>query len=166
MADAHLTVMIALSDPERAEDIAHALANTCRYGGHCHEFYSVAQHSVLVARALPQEFQLWGLLHDASEAYVADVPRPLKLFLPNYRELEDGVMAAVVERFGLSVDMPAEVKRIDNAILATEAAQIMLAPPQEWNLPEAPLDIRIEPWSALTSRRVFLEEFARLTFAS
>lgn len=144
-------------------DIGHALANICRYGGHCREFYSVAQHSVLVCRALPPKWQLWGLLHDASEAYVADVPRPLKLFLPNYRELEDGVMSAITTHFGLDPEMPAEVKRVDNAILATEAEQIMLTPPRAWRLPEPPLNIRIEPWSATSAFRVFMQEFERLS---
>lgn len=147
-------------DEVEIEDIAHALANMCRFAGHCREFYSVAQHSVLVARALPPAARLWGLLHDASEAYIVDVPRPLKPYLPGYREAEDNVMEAIVERFGLTPAMPEEVKRIDNAILADEAAQIMLKPPRDWHLPEPPLGIRIDPWSPQTARRLFLEEFA------
>lgn len=144
------------------EDIAHALSQLCRYGGHCRYFYSVAQHSVLVSRALPDEHKLWGLLHDASEAYVIDVPRPLKPFLTGYREAEDKVMEAIAERYGLSLPMPAEVKRIDSAILADEAAQIMGKPPRDWNLQEPPLGVEISPWSPELARCEFLFEFEKL----
>ncbi|MGK7753745.1 hypothetical protein [Roseovarius sp. C03] len=144
------------------EDIAHALANQCRYAGHCREFYSVAQHSVLVSRAVPAEARLWGLLHDAAEAYLVDVPKPVKPHLVGYEEAERAILYHVALRFNLSPFVPDEVKRADAAILADEAAQIMVPPPDDWRLPEPPLGIAIEPWSPATARRVFLEEFARL----
>ena len=141
-------------------DIAHALANQCRYAGHCRKFYSVAEHSVHVARHLPPEFKLWGLLHDASEAYLVDIPRPIKPALTNYRALEDRVMAAVAEAFGLAGEMPAEVKRADNAILADEAAQLMGNPPKAWGLTEAPLGVTVRCWSPRRARASFLTAFA------
>lgn len=144
-------------------DIAHALSNLCRYAGHCSEFYSVAQHSVLVSRALPRGLRFWGLLHDASEAYLVDIPRPLKPFLTGYHEAEDRVMAAVVHAFRLTpATMPPEVKRVDNAIAADEAAQIMVAPPAAWRLPEPALGIRIRPWSPEAARNAFLADYTRL----
>ena len=143
----------------KIEDIAHALSNLCRYAGHCREFYSVAQHSVLVARALPVELRPWGLLHDASEAYLVDVPRPVKPFLAGYKEAEEAVERAVAEAFGLVWPMPAEVKRVDNAILADEAAQIMVSPPRDWCLLEPALGIDIDPWAPQTAKRRFLEAF-------
>lgn len=145
------------------QDIAHALSNMCRYAGHCTNFYSVAQHSVLVSRALPDKLRLWGLLHDASEAYVVDIPRPLKPSLEGYKAIEDRVMDAVCDAFGLPHGMPPEVKRVDNAILMDEMTQIMSAPPADWNLPEPALGIQIEPWSPETARRVFLAEFSALS---
>ena len=145
-------------------DIAHALSHMCRYAGHCREPYSVAQHSVLVSRALPREFALWGLLHDASEAYVVDVPRPLKPFLQGYEDIEKRVMAAVVKCFGLVPStIPPEVKRVDKAILRDEMRDLMHTSPHVLDLPEPALGIEIAPWTQPTAKRIFLQEYARLT---
>ncbi|MEO1952975.1 hypothetical protein, partial [Thioclava sp.] len=143
----------------KIDDIAHALSNLCRYLGHTRDFYSVAQHSVLVARALPPELRAWGLLHDASEAYLVDVPRPVKPYLTGYREAEEVMERAVADAFDLCWPMPPEVKRVDNAILADEAAQLMTTPPRDWRLQEPPLGISIDPWSPQTAKRRFLETF-------
>lgn len=145
------------------EDIAHALSNMCRYAGHCTRFYSVAQHSVYVSRHLPEDLKLWGLLHDASEAYAVDIPRPLKRFIPGYREIEDRIMSAIAARFGLVGDMPKEVIRVDNAILCDEASQLMLPPPSDWCLPEPPLGIVIEVMDPDEAKWTFLNEFYDLT---
>ena len=144
------------------EDIAHALSLICRFGGHVRAFYSVAQHSVLVARAAPPEHRLRALLHDASEAYVVDVPRPLKPSLAGYKDIERRVTAAICARFGLPCETPPEVKRLDTAILADEAAQLMAAPPRPWSLPEPPLAITIDPWSPEQARSAFLRAFHAL----
>jgi uncharacterized protein len=142
------------------EDIAHSLANICRFGGHCREFYSVAQHSVLVARALAPSARLCGLLHDAAESYLADVTRPVKRHLPDLKEHEARIEAAIFTRYGIPHGMLDEVKRIDNAVLAAEAEQIMLSPPLSWSLPELPLSgLRIEPWGPETAKRMFLAMF-------
>ncbi|WP_319532842.1 phosphohydrolase [uncultured Cohaesibacter sp.] len=142
------------------EDIAHALSNMCRFAGHCMTFYSVAQHSVMVASLLPSDLKLWGLLHDASEAYIVDVPRPLKPYLTGYKDAETAVMRAVVSAFDLSpVEMPKEVKRIDNAILADEAAQLMSVAPMQWTLPEPPTGILIEPWEPAQAYLEFMQAF-------
>lgn len=117
------------------EDIAHALSMLCRFGGHCREFYSVAQHSVLVSLVV-ERFQpdnralhLAGLMHDASEAYLIDLPRPIKRmpgFEP-YRETETRVEWAIRERFGLSFQVPdlLAIKAADQMLLRTECRDLM-----------------------------------------
>jgi hypothetical protein len=159
------------------EDIAHSLAMQCRFAGHCLRFYSVAEHSVLVSRALPPHLKLWGLLHDAAEAYVLDVVRPLKPFLPGYREIEDRVMVAICAHFCLDLDpmtsppaMPSEVKLVDNRILLSERDQNMLPTSHVWGLAQAaagagfgPLDVTLQFWSPYEAERQFLAEFADIS---
>lgn len=140
-------------------DIAHALANMCRYGGHCLRFYSVAEHSVLMARAVSVENRLWALMHDASEAYIVDVPRPLKRFLPSYKVAENGVMQAVCQKFGLPLEMPDEVKAADEAILFTELAQNMAPPPKPWAGQVPPLDVTLRFWAPDEAREQFIATY-------
>ena len=149
----------------KIEDIAHALAMTCRFGGHCTRFYSVAEHSVHAARAASEENKLWALLHDASEAYLADIPRPIKPFILGYKNAERVLEVAIAARFGLPIDMPAEVKAIDAALLATEAAQIMTWPPEPWANMASPLDISLPCWSPDRAEGEFLSMFDGLTLS-
>jgi hypothetical protein len=112
------------------EDIAHALSNQCRFTGHTKYFYSVAQHSYLASLYVPQKWALWGLLHDASEAYLSDMARPIKK-MPEFGEFylaaEDRLMGAVVERFGLEpiLPMPQAVKEVDDLLLGNEILTLM-----------------------------------------
>src|SRR5437868_2917508 len=98
------------------EDIAHALSNLCRFGGHCRRFYSVAEHSILVSRVVPRQHALQGLLHDATEAYMVDVPRPLKVELDNYARIEDLNWRCIAAVFGVPYEMHESVKRADNDV--------------------------------------------------
>lgn len=107
------------------EDIAVPLARLPRYGGHTRDFYSVAQHSVVVSYLVPPPFALEGLLHDASEAYVQDLVTPIKRLLPIYGLLEEHVQSAIAEKFGLVWPFPAAVKRADSVAFLTEYRDLM-----------------------------------------
>ena len=115
---------IDLLEPQKSDisiiDIAHGLSKICRFSGQCNQFYSVAQHSVAVAARLPEELKLWGLLHDASEAYLGDVTRPLKRLLTEYQYLEKKMMAVIAARFSLTLPEPAKVKEVDVLTLKVE----------------------------------------------
>lgn len=111
------------------EEIAHALSNLCRFTGHTSDFYSVAQHSVLVSHLVQPINRKNGLMHDAHEAYVNDISAPLKLLLPDYCELELRVERTVRRAFGLPEVMPREVKNADLVALQTERLSFMPADP-------------------------------------
>lgn len=114
-------------------DIAVALSNQARYAGHTLRHYSVAEHCIILADvALTLELDLdsrrWALLHDAAEAYVLDVPWPLKAagLARDLSRVEQAIMACVVERFGLTPDEPAVVKDLDIEILDQEANALLV----------------------------------------
>lgn len=121
------------------DDIAHALSRICRFGGHCAGFLSVAEHSVHVSRLVPPEFQLDALLHDASEAYLGDMCRPLKRMeeMQAYRDAEQRAERAVAEFFGLTYPMPDVVRRADSERLKVEIATLRDDP-----------DANTPPWQA------------------
>ena len=141
------------------EDIAHALSNICRYTGHTKEFYSVAQHSVLTVDNVPYEDSLAALLHDATEAYLTDISKPLKTLLPQYRELEDKVHKVISEKFGLPNKLPDSVKEADLRLLATEKRDLLIGEPGEWPIIKTvnPYPERIEPWSPKEAETLFLD---------
>ena len=143
------------------EDIAHALAMICRFGGHCSRFYSVAEHSVLIARAAAHEHKLWALLHEAAEGYIGDKIRPLKPYLGGYREAEQKIMRAICVRFNLQLDLPPSIKALDLALLMDERDQAMVEPPQPWDVDVAPLGVTLEFWSPARAKREFLSAFKK-----
>lgn len=155
-------------DPEGSAftigDIAHALANLCRYTGHTRAFYSVAQHSVLVSYQVPSEHALAGLLHDAAEAFIGDVAKPLKRLLPEYQAIEARVEAAVFARFGLPAELPACVHDADLVLLLTEKRDLMPAcRSREWAIEGVrPMERRIWPWAPEQARAAFLQRFEEL----
>jgi hypothetical protein len=113
------------------EDIAHALSMTCRFAGHVNKFYSVAEHSVYVSELCNKENRMAGLLHDASEAYIADIASPFKPFLKNYKELEAGIMKVMAKKFGFEFPFNDDIIQSDVAQLKTEAKALLNNRP-EW----------------------------------
>lgn len=139
-------------DPETIKlmDIAHALANTCRYGGHCLRFYSVAEHAVFVSRRLEAMHAdpatvVAGLHHDDAEAYLMDVPRPFKPLLGDtYSELTRRVDAAIWESLKLPYQYDADfVKEVDNWALFVEADSLLPSRGKNWSYEFAPDTLRI-----------------------
>lgn len=143
------------------EDIAHGLSMNCRYGGHCLRFYSVAEHCVHMAHAAPEGFGLAALMHDASEAYLADVIRPIKARLTNYKAIEADLERMIAQRFGLAWPMPPEVKALDERIIADEKAQAMAPAPIKWTQwQEVPaLGVTLQFWTPEVARDEFLKTF-------
>jgi hypothetical protein len=148
-----------------AIDIGHALSMLCRYGGHVRRFYSVAEHCVLMSYAVAPENALWALLHDATEAYMGDLIRPLKGMMPTYREAEDRLMGVICKRFDLPPDRPAEVKAADNRILRDERAALLGVPPQPWASIEGvpALGVVIHGWTPGRAKRIYLDRLYELT---
>ena len=102
------------------EDIAHALSNLCRFGGHPPKHYSVGQHSVHCCQMIKREHKFAALLHDASEAYMVDIPSPIKRNLANYKEIEDGLMKVIAEVFGFQYPFHKDIHTVDNLMLQIE----------------------------------------------
>ena len=144
------------------EEVAHALSNICRFTGHSREFYSVAQHSVLVSMLVPRPLALWGLMHDAVEAVVGDMASPLKRLIPEYKALEHRCEAVILAGFGLVGDMPAEVKHADRVALRTEQRDVMHKEGGLWTSLEgieAPTWLTVKPWTPDEARRRFLKRY-------
>ena len=170
-----------LQSPHPAEinpvDIAHALSNICRYGGHSKTFYSVAQHSVLVSEivvehwladhgAMPRrDLALAALLHDAAEAYVGDVVKPLKMAISSsYASIERLVEDAIAERFALgNLLRHPLIKSADRIALATERRDLLNPGPFVWTDVPDPLPSIIDAWSPVEAKDRFLARFQALT---
>lgn len=161
------------------ESISHGLSNTCRFSGQCKRFYSVAEHScrisIHVYDILTQEGQLnkkeilkaslWGLLHDASEAFLPDMPSPFKKLpeLTGFRQLEDKIMAMVAQKFNLPLDMPDIVKQCDSRIIVNESSSLMVG---QWPEQDEPLNDDNMPEYGLPptqAKEWFLEIYEHLT---
>jgi hypothetical protein len=152
------------------EDVAHGLSQLNRFVGQTTKPYSVAQHSVLVSQTCPKEFALYGLLHDASEAYTNDVCRVLKLSpgMGIYKWYENLAMSAVCKKFGLLEKEPAEVKTADLVLLLTEKRDLFkntclwAVNKYDGTSHLEPLKKKIRPWTAEEAEEKFLDRFTQL----
>uniref|UniRef100_A0A6M3JGC0 Phosphohydrolase n=1 Tax=viral metagenome TaxID=1070528 RepID=A0A6M3JGC0_9ZZZZ len=141
------------------EDIAHALALTCRFGGHCREFYSVAEHSYRVAMIVDKKDKLAALLHDAHEAYLHDVPRPIKHDIIGYADIADRIQKVIHKSFSAIVYYPDHLKFADDVLLATEARDIMTTT-QDWAELPMSLTLKIQPTNWRLAEKIFLDFYS------
>lgn len=147
------------------EDIAQALSMSCRFSGYVKSFYSVAEHCCHVSDLVwkttkDKQKALDALLHDASEAYLTDVPRPIKGHLTNYMEIEKKAEAVIQDKFNVN-PMCGYIKHIDTHICGTEAAQLFLQVP-DWVSEYEPISIIVKSWSPATAKREFMNRFLNL----
>lgn len=149
----YMNVMEPTEEMICIEDIAHALSHQCRFAGHLSEFYSVAQHSWMCAQVAEEPDKLAGLLHDASEAYLLDIPSPIKKHLSNYKEIEDRLMRLIAKKFGFEYPLSDHIKRIDAMLLEQEWKDYVLR-----ESPDAP-----RPFTHAWAKSKFLNLFSGLT---
>ena len=130
------------------EDIAHALSHMPRFGGQLPYFYSVAQHSIMVAQRVERKDVLAALLHDASEAYMMDIPGPLKDLIPQYKVFESKLMAVIAEKFRFEYPLSDAIKEADKAELEWEWNELMIGGKSAVKLA---IDVRIKFMSVFNS---------------
>lgn len=153
------------------EDIASALSKVCRFAGHIHVFYSVAQHAVNASMIVSEEHALTALLHDTAEAFTNDLPTPLKAAVPVFRDLEVSIESAMAKRFGFQYPLPPEVKLADLQMLALEKHYLKrdttlweVLEGVEW---EHLVDhVALTPWPPDVAEHMFLLRYRGLTEAA
>lgn len=134
-------------------DIAHALSKEQRFGNHLNDNYSVAQHSIICSEMAPVENKFTALCHDFSEAFLKDLPKPIKLKMPEYEKVEDNLMLCLSKKFGFQYPLPERVKEIDLFMLKREWNSLMLSNEKfGWNL-----------MSQSTAKRKFMEAYKKLS---
>jgi hypothetical protein len=143
------------------QDIAHALSMKCRFTGHCRNFYSVAEHSYYVSVLCEKKHAFYGLLHDAAEAYLPDVARPLKDYINGFRQIEDNILAVIYNKYGLKDIFPSEIKEVDTRLCITEGRDLM-PDISDWKIKAKPYDLKIRGFLPSDARSLFLSKFYEL----
>lgn len=149
------------------EDIATALSNVCRFAGHVHYFYSVAQHAVNTSLIVPPEHAFSALMHDTAEAFTNDLPTPLKWAFPVFKELEVQIETAMAKKFGFTFPLSNEVKLADLQMLKIEK-EIVKRDKSRWEMLDGvetdhllPL-VNLRAMSSPQAKKVFLERYYEL----
>lgn len=137
------------------EDIAHSLSLICRFNGHIQQFYSVAEHCVLLSKLVPEEYAYAALLHDAAEAYTGDITRPLRE-LVDIRAIEDRFNDVIREKYRVAVRFDCdEILEADKRLLCTERPELAI-PGVE------PFPIKLNHWTPYQARSAFMLRFFEL----
>lgn len=154
------------------EDIAHALSFQCRYNGHCHAFYTTAEHSMHIADCIARRHKdnpnkkkvnrlvAQALLHDAAEAYVGDMPGPFKAMMPEFDKYEKDLMSKIFTKYKLPKLLNREVKEIDMRILLNEKAVLFPKNTIRWEMEDVvkPLeDVKIMCFTPMDIYPAFLK---------
>ena len=149
-------VNILNPDPDTIciEDIAHALSNICRFGGHTPQFYSVAQHSHHCHQLASGKHKRAALFHDASEAFLVDMPSPIKKHLPDYRKLEYQLMTVIAKKFGFQFPFDPEIKKVDTEMLQFEWDNLIL---------RQKTIVKLECLPSAFAKKTFLNSYEQLT---
>lgn len=150
------------------KDIALGLSRMPRFSGQTKWFYSVAHHSLNVAHYLPKKYKLMGLLHDAAEAYIGDMPTPFKRNIPDFAALEQRIWCAICRKLGLNATLPELVKRADQIMLVSER-DILKPAITDWGDYEENVRVPLHYSHTWTENQVynkFLELFAELYAAA
>ena len=155
-------------DPKPADiataDIARALSMQCRYNGHTNRLYTVAEHSVLISQAVCPGHALAGLLHDATEAYLGDMVKPLKKNIAQYIEIEQRLWKVIAVAYGIDPQIPACVAAADARILVDERAALLGPTPAPWGTEHLePLGVTIRALEQPQAEALWLERLAELT---
>jgi len=144
------------------EDIAHGLAMTCRFGGHCNRFYSVAEHCWWVSYLVPPEMALEGLLHDGTESVLGDIPKPLKRIMPQYQEMEEKLEINVAKQYGIQFPYPPQIKECDIRMLITEQKQLFTREDTKVFFKAEPYDIKLACWTPEVATKFYISRFENL----
>ncbi|MGE8141729.1 YfbR-like 5'-deoxynucleotidase [Novosphingobium sp. NPDC080210] len=145
-------------------DIARGLANTCRYGGQIGRFYSVAEHSVHASHLVAEEHAYAALMHDATEAVIGDMVKPLKEILPDYQAIEERIEASIFKTHGVPNPLPQAVKVADIQMLILEKEQLK-GNFDEWSWCQGvprPQHRRLECWTPAEAFSRFMARYSQL----